>query len=179
MESNIIMSVINKERYSDLLKHIPHKDILDLAIVYRRVTATPDNGFCSILINCDMMHKLSLTEDELYHMAKENTERLFPYRMECIDENFYVLTNPYRIFGAVSAFVSDEVEKLANYYENSLFVLPSSIHEVFILPDYGQGAEYMKSVVEEANRTIVKPKEVLSDEVYYFDYEEKKLKIAD
>lgn len=179
MTSNIIMSIINKERYSDLLKIIPHRDVLDLSIVYRRVTATPDNGFCSILINCEMMEKLELTEEELYNIAKKNTERLFPYCMENIDENFYVLTNPYRIFGAVAAFESDEIEKLADYYENSLYILPSSIHEVFIIPDYGQGADYMQSVVKEANRTIVKSKEVLSDNVYYFDYEEKEIRIAE
>ena len=179
MNSNIILSVINKEKYSILADSLPHRDILDLMIVYRNVTETSDEGFFSVLVNNDMMHTLGMTEEELYEKAKENTDRLMPGSLEKIDRDFYVLSNSYRIFGAVEAFTGDEPGRLAEQYENSLYILPSSIHEVFIIPDYGQGAAYLRSVVREANRSVVKEKEVLSDEVYYYDYDERIIKIAD
>lgn len=58
-----------------------------------------------------------------------------------------------------------------NYY-----VLPSSTHEVIIVPDRGEiGLNEFIGMVKGANRDVVAPKDVLSDRVFKFDIERNKL----
>ena len=175
---NIIMSLINTERYSNLLATVPHIDVLDLSVIYRSVTETPDGGICSVILNNTILEKLNLSEEELYELARFNTLNLYPLSTELIERHFYVLSNKMRVFGAVGMFITDEISKLAEMYEKSMYVLPSSVHEVFILPDFGQEKEYLESVVRDANECVVKGKDILSDSVYYYDINTKRFSIA-
>ena len=175
---NIIMSLINTERYSNLLATVPHIDVLDLSVIYRSVTETPDGGICSVILNNTILEKLNLSEEELYELARFNTLNLYPLSTELIERHFYVLSNKMRVFGAVGMFITDEILKLAEMYEKSMYVLPSSVHEVFILPDFGQEKEYLESVVRDANECVVKGKDILSDSVYYYDINTKRFSIA-
>ena len=48
--------------------------------------------------------------------------------------------------------------------------MPSSIHEVILIPDtLDMDIRYMKAMVKEVNGTEVAPDEVLSDNVYRYD----------
>lgn len=56
-------------------------------------------------------------------------------------------------------------EKLGEFY-----ILPSSIHEVLLLPvDDGVSASDLRGMVKEINATKVRPAEQLSDNVYKYD----------
>lgn len=61
------------------------------------------------------------------------------------------------------------------------FVIPSSIHELLIARDDGLvTAKALKEIVYEGNRTdgVIKPEDVLSDNVYFYSRSDKALKIA-
>ena len=61
------------------------------------------------------------------------------------------------------------------------YILPSSIHELLIARDDGLvSAKILKEIVHEGNRTesVIKPEDVLSDNVYFYSRTEKSLKIA-
>ena len=163
---NIIVTVVNGEQ--EFLEHIPHRNFLNLSMVYRSVSESED-GFCSIMLSKSAIDSLEISEDELFNIAVENIERDFTPMLEMIDTNFYVLSNEYKVFGAVNMIISDKIKELAERIDRNLFILPSSVHEVFILPDYNQDIEFLKSVVMDANRTVVKGKDILSDNVYYYN----------
>ena len=56
--------------------------------------------------------------------------------------------------------------------DGNFFILPSSIHEILILPDDGSyESGSLKAMVMNMNRTRVRPEERLSEHVYYFDGE--------
>jgi hypothetical protein len=61
---------------------------------------------------------------------------------------------------------------LKNFAENidrNLFILPSSVHEVILLPDdAGTEKEALLDMVMEINRTQVAESEVLADSIYYY-----------
>lgn len=175
---NIIMSLINTEKYCHVLETVPHRDVLDLSVIYRSVTETPDGGICSIIVNNSMLKKLNLTKEELHELALFNTMENYPLKLEPIESHFYVLSNEMRVFGAIGMFITDEISNLAEMYERSMFILPSSVHEVFVIPDFGQEKEYLESVVRDANDNVVKGKDILSDNVYYYDVNEKRITIA-
>ena len=57
---------------------------------------------------------------------------------------------------------------------NSFYILPSSVHELILVP-YSREfcVEYFAGMVREINETQVEATEVLSDSIYFFDKETK------
>ena len=56
----------------------------------------------------------------------------------------------------------------------SFFILPSSIHEVLLLPDTGDATvEWLTDMVKTVNTDVLDPEDKLSDTVYHYDAEAK------
>ena len=71
------------------------------------------------------------------------------------------------------------LERFAEKTGKSLYILPSSIHEVILLPeDCVKKADHLIRMVSEVNRTQLEPEEVLSDAVYYYDREKREISIC-
>ena len=63
-----------------------------------------------------------------------------------------------------------------------LFILPSSVHELLLVPDTGNtnmSVSDLTNMVKEVNATQLAPDEILSDNVYYYDRSQKKLMFAE
>lgn len=85
-----------------------------------------------------------------------------------------VLTNENRICGASALFYPEVMEKIAEKMEGNYFVLPSSVHEVIMLPDDGKmDFRELKEMVTDINASQVLPNERLADQVYHYDAEDK------
>ena len=88
----------------------------------------------------------------------------------------YVLTNTMQQNGASVLFYPDIQKRIGEILGNDYYVLPSSLHEVIIVPEgTGPTLKELQTMVKEANRTVVEPQEVLSDKVLYFDRERERL----
>lgn len=86
-----------------------------------------------------------------------------------IPDAMYVLTNNTKINGA-SEILSDDVRQEIADKIGDFFVLPSSIHEILIIPkNAGMDQKELEQMVQEVNRTQVLPEERLSDHVYEYD----------
>ncbi len=81
-----------------------------------------------------------------------------------------IVTNEHQTNGAAVLFYPGQMEKLGETVNGDFFILPSSTHEVLILPDDG-GVTYqeLKAMVMEINSTQVSPEDRLADEVYHYD----------
>ncbi len=102
----------------------------------------------------------------------EKSKEILPYEQ-------YVLTNTAKINGATTILYPDLLQEIGEATQSNLFILPSSIHEVILMKDNGDmSAEELRRMVIDVNRTQVIPEEVLSDEVYSYDYREQKLTMA-
>ena len=165
---HIVYMLINTEMNGELLKDVPHRSFLDLTIIYRLIVDCPGEGFNSAIIDHRMAEQYQLDEEELFRIAAENTPRLMPPIVESISESFYLLTNRQRTLGASALLYQDILECAAEKMGADLFLLPSSIHEVFLIPDAGQNRAMMRRTVVEANQSVVKKSEVLSDNVYHY-----------
>lgn len=89
----------------------------------------------------------------------------------------FVLGNEKKLFGAAVMFYRDAIEEFSDEMGKSLFILPSSVHEVILVPDDGlQEAEELWKMVCEINATQVEPEDVLTDSLYYFSRKCKKIK---
>ena len=91
----------------------------------------------------------------------------------------YVLTNRSKLFGASELLRLDTLREIAGKLQDNLMILPSSLHEVIILPEKEspsgkEAAEMVKAV----NDSELAPDEILSDHVYRFDRGREEIYIA-
>ena len=90
----------------------------------------------------------------------------------------YVLSNKNRLFGASCILYPELIQDFAQAVGSDLYIIPSSVHEVLLLPTHGtEESEDIKRMVQEVNDTQVETEDVLSYSVYFFDKEKKSLSI--
>ncbi|MBR6256293.1 MAG: hypothetical protein IKR23_02855 [Lachnospiraceae bacterium] len=82
----------------------------------------------------------------------------------------FVLTNNINYYGAACLLYEGVLKEFADTLETDLYILPSSVHEIILLPDLGyEDAGFLKTMVSEVNDTQLSPDEVLSDTIYHYD----------
>ena len=80
-----------------------------------------------------------------------------------------VLTNESKYCGAACMLYEGLLRNLSDEIRSDLFIIPSSIHEVLLLPDEGEfSEEELSALVCEINAHFINPSEILSDHVYRF-----------
>lgn len=139
---------------------------------------------CQILNMRDVV--TTLWQEQIEENRKENSEIFFKDMEILVEEveqaleesasdNMYVLTNMNKYNGAVCMLYGEFLHSLAQELRKNLYILPSSIHEVILVPDTGrEDAEQLGAMVAEVNATQLEPEEVLSDNVYYYDRDAQK-----
>lgn len=89
----------------------------------------------------------------------------------------YVLTNTAGYLGAAGILLDGLLAGFSRRIGSSFYVLPSSIHEVLLIPDTrDMDPTSLSHIVQEVNGSdIIRPDEVLSDHVYRYDIKTHKL----
>ena len=203
---NVVLQVLSRKRNRQLLKAHPHITFLDLAGIFRiPVGPYKRNSLTTALVTNQIVEKLELSVEELAEAARRNTVRKFGVefqnsqrmalcsllRRPFVPESFetmtmsesglYTLTTDIRINGAALILLPDILEQVGAKAGMDYFLIPSSIHELLVARDDGLvTAKMLKELVYEGNRTdgIIKPEDVLSDNVYFYSCKDKTLKIA-
>ena len=86
----------------------------------------------------------------------------------------FVATVPDKVHGAGVLAYQDFMDKAAERVGGDFFILPSSIHEILIVPDNGKmGLKDLENMVKEVNATQVSPADKLTDNVYHYDSQAK------
>lgn len=203
-KNNIVFQLINTEQNKEMLKGMPHRSFLDLSIIYRWVVEIDERGIQSVMIKNDTMEKLGLSEGQLFKAAADNTRRIFPpvirsmnqVMMEIMcaegmpeemvdlmmderaeDGTMFVITNSAKINGASSILYDDDLHKLAEIVGTDLYILPSSVHETIAVPAKGNPYD-LAEMVNEINMSQVSIDERLSNQVYHYDKDLRKLTLA-
>ncbi len=170
---------INEEDLSVLA----NTKINNLAIAYNvLIDKLTDNlPIKSIKITNELLDKYGVSKEELHKAAIQNSEKIFPAKYYKTNDlvPFNILTNEIGCLGAAALFYPNQMEKIAASLGGNYFVLPSSIHEVLVLPDYGN-LNYieLEQMVKEINKTTVDRKDQLSNDVYYYDSKERLFSLA-
>ncbi len=170
---HVLPSVIGAKGNEELLKDLVTLSYLDLAIVFR-VFITDGMTY---LVKKTVLRLLDITETELYSKAMEN---LYNESIKIIsirqiltgqkDDNdfMYIMTNGN--FGANAILRKDLLKGFAIRKNRSFYILPSTIHELILVPDdFTHDVQDFKNMVYEINRTKVDLHDRLSDSVYYYD----------
>lgn len=169
VSDNIIYQLINYERNRELLKNVPYRRFHDLAIIYRLAIVTEEESdLYSAVITNDYLKAKGCTEEDLFLIASANTLDVFPPIAKRVGECFYAVTNKYMTFGATTMLYPEVLSDIADVLESDLYILPSSIHELFIMAKDNQDICEMLEIIKDANENICKPEEILSDRPYCY-----------
>lgn len=205
IKDRIFLCLINYGKNKDMLKNCPYKRFLDLAITIRCNFCIDQNGIASSLIHDSLLESWNVDLDELYEIAFHNTIQKFPYKitpiMQAISEithnvtnddinnelsciakdvqDMYILTNDIGINGATCLLYDGVIKNFAEEKNSNVFILPSSIHEVLLLPEsIGVESSVLCDMVISINRDVVSLTEVLSNSVYYYDRSTDKITVV-
>lgn len=92
--------------------------------------------------------------------------------------DMYILSNTKGINGASCLLYSDIIRNFSRLLQCDIYILPSSIHEIILLPAVdAYRKEQLEEMVSEINQTQVPYEEVLSDHVYYYSFLDNQMKV--
>lgn len=202
VQDRICYRLIGRKGNEDLLADVPYMEFLDLAVCFYYAYQGETLGDGMILIHDSHVRMWQTSAEELLKLAECNTPRLFPAEYNslgsilnqiaggdmpggsrCGQEEagempLYVLSNDKRLHGAVCMLYPRVLEGIAARRKSGFYILPSSVHEVILLTDMeAAGTGELKKMIREVNRTQVAPEEILSDNLYYYDFVNKNVKI--
>lgn len=194
LKGKFACKLIHRGKNEKLLNDIPYVPWMDLAIVVFVLLEISPYGTATVLVRKEHLEIWGLTEAQLFDEAKKNTPILLPYQFcpmrkllreicpyavdegEEEEESLYVLSNKLRSFGAASMLYEGILEKVGQKLGENYYILPSSIHEVIVVPESKSPVKQdLEEMVREINETQVEEEEVLSDRVYYFSRKENRL----
>lgn len=118
----------------------------------------------------------SLQKKVSEEMAKEFEEEIAMLEQTKNGVNLFVLSNDTGVNGASCILYDSVLKNFAKVQESNLFILPSSVHEVMLVPEDSEtDPEFLENLVREANQSSVGLIDLLSDHIYYYDREKDKL----
>lgn len=198
MKPYIFFRLVSIERNKKLLTQVPHTKFLDLALTFHCLVRSEAEGIGTIRITNEHIEQWGISCDELKDLAEENTKRLFPPVIRTMEEviedllysdedddkvldygaedediyPMYILTNQKGINGATCLIYEDVIKEFAKLIKSDLYILPSSIHEIILIPREGsEDKERLQRMVIDINSSQVPIEEVLSDRVYMYSLE--------
>ena len=80
----------------------------------------------------------------------------------------YIIHTQYGDNGAAALLFNSLFEKLSKEADNDLYVLPSSIDEIIVMPVDQKGMGELRNIVESINSSEVPDDLILSDNVYRY-----------
>lgn len=196
LKHRIAYKLINYERNMERLKSMPYRIWQDLAIVYFVVCDESEEGRAIVMLHNNHIKMWNVTEEELYQLARKNTPEMYNSDLRTMDEVIsellvqrlergelldglidfiktdgypvYVLTNNYKNSGAICILYEGVLEAFGERIKKDFYILPSSIHEVILVPDDGISRDALKDMVRQVNIHEVAKEDLLSDNVYKY-----------
>lgn len=178
---NVTYKLINKQRNAKKLESVPHKDILDLAATYKVTYNAEDGRNIVIELDNETIETVNVSLDELDAAARKNTSKhgfivmSMPHLGIASEEEetiMHVITNPECHEGVIAMLYKDCLAKVAEVYDDNVIILPSSIHEIIVMPET-QVKTHLSDLKEIIfgvnNEDCIAEDEVLGDLPYRFD----------
>ena len=188
MKQHLTVQMVGAETNAEMLASIPHQMMEDMAMVYRFSFGEISGGHASIVVSNNMMEHYGITVEQLHQDAIDAARKKEPFSIKNMDEIMYemtdgfmgskdnpqqpmwVATNESKYNGASVIAYPDFMEQATEQLKGSFYILPSSTHEVILIPDsFAMQAQELKAMVSAVNEAEVRPEEKLTDNVYHYD----------
>ena len=192
LKEKLTVQIVPIEGNEEMLCTVPHIQKEDLALVYRFMHCTSQNDVYAALIDNELLDSYHISAEELHEQAMANAIKRFPATIRSMRDfvseisktspelvveereerrlKMYVATCNNGINGASCIFYPGFLKQAAEQLGGDFYILPSSIHEVIFVVDTDE-VDYrrLEEMVQQANETVIEPKDHLSDFVYHYD----------
>ena len=197
IKDKLVVQLAEVDRNRDRLKELAYKPLDNGMVMLAYVVVQEDErGSMRFAVTKDIVEGQNYDIDKMFETAMKNNEpvlvdisdaifsdgiefaeNLFDKELsDKLPDGMYTLTNSSTNLGAAALYYPDVQKRIGDMLQNSYYVLPSSIHEVMILPcSVNDNPEFLRKMVKEANETVVNPQEVLSDRIFMYDREKERL----
>ena len=150
--------------------------------------------------------KIGMSEEQLFQAAMNNTKNILPPEMQSMKKilgdnllargipeeevnniinggqpempEMWIITNNKGINGAASILYDEILQQAAERMNDDLYLLPASIHDCIAMPARGIDPNSLSEMVYSVNVMEVDVGERLSNNVYYYDKDMRKLSQA-
>lgn len=197
-QDKVIFRLIHTSSNESLLASVPHIPFLDLSIIFCLFLEEQDSCQMTAMIHNQLADSWGATAESLYPLACKNTPRLLPVNLkemrqllfsfhteqfedpdlrafmedmmkEPISMPLYVLSNAACLYGASAMLYPDVLKNFAESLGQDLIILPSSVHEVLLLPSEEEtDFQELSEMVCQINLAEVPPEDRLSHNVYLY-----------
>lgn len=190
MKDSLTLQMIPIAGNDELLADIPHQVVAeDMAVVYRFEIESSERGTSSILVTNNLLKSYGMNQTQLHMDAAEAAVQHRPATLRNMNDvmrdimgdlgaslipaepsPMWVGTVEGGVNGACVIQYPGFLEQAAETLGGDFFILPSSIHEVLLIPDDGSmelGA--LEQMVRDVNEMQVAPQDRLTDSVFRYD----------
>ena len=202
---HITFKLLNTAVNQKYMEGMAHLDFLDLSLVfYCTIITGIEQQIYSSRISREQLDRWQISLPALYELARINTERMLGVYLKEIKEVFlemtegqgdlcrneyliqaldsserfpmYLLSNRPRYAGAGAMMLDGIISSLAEQLGDDLYIIPSSIHEVLLIPYHSSLSRLdVEEMVQDVNRNVLLPAELLSDHPYIYSREEDRI----
>lgn len=191
VKDQVRIRLVKKAWNEEKLKSWVHRDFLDFAVVLAVELWVGEDRLGSTPIKRVSLEFWGVSEEEIYQKAAENLNRE-DYSIALIDtylpeaypdgeQDMYVLRRRNKDYGAGLMLREDALSWFAKEQGSSFYILPCSVHELILMKqEEDTDVQCLKETVRivNADTKAMKPEERLSDNIYYYDREKRKLEIV-
>lgn len=201
----MVYRLINREKNREKLAYVPHRDFLDLAVVYCMEENKAGGLQYSVMLDDALCYSLGISLAELEEASEQNTQAR-GFTVQTMDDiirqsvsedmgatpsetlgvsmrvparpDMWVFTSISKAYGAPILLYQKYFEDVAVGLNDDLYIMPSSIHELICIPAAGVNPGDLRTIVREINSTQVAVEDVLSNNVYLYRKETGVISIA-
>ncbi len=191
-KEKIVYRVVNYKENRKKLSLMPHIRFLDLAVTFHCLVQKKQDSVSMLPVTNQIMDYWEVDTTSIMRYAIKNTPEQFPFVVYALEDvikqlsgenqpdemysynekeaSMFVITNQQGMNGASVILYQKEFQKLVNDLGGKVYILPSSIHEMIVIP-YDEDLEEDKLIelVNEVNKEQVPYEEILSNTVYLYD----------
>lgn len=199
VKEDISLRLMNTENNQEKLQNRPNETIEDMSASLVIVVGETKEGLATAPITNEIMAELGTDKETLMEVAKSNiAEQDYSFKSmrdvligtmfpDGVPENdpmidmmlppedgpqMYVLSNEHNLHGAAEIMNQKAMDEIADKLGGDFVVLPSSVHEVIILPfDDNMDSATLDNMIQEINGGVVSPEDKLSDHAFMYDSE--------
>ena len=190
VRERLTVEVINREGNADFLSKVPHGELADLGIIYRVRISDMADGAATVVVTDNMVRAWKVSEEQLKADAMVNAENKYPIRITSMqniigdlmgqassDPDMPLLVcmaGNLPTYGAGVIAYDNFADEIGKTLPGDFYILPSSRHEVILIPAQGVNPAALEEMVRSINASdVMRAKDVLSDHVYRYDAAQK------
>ena len=197
IKDRLFICLWNQKALHGYTAEIPHRELGDLTVV----CYIKNGDKKAPLVTKKLLDEFGVSENQLFEDAMKSAPAILPAHSEklaTVLENIYLhfpqlcnpdeitapiespltlLTTEYMHHGAAAILYPGVLEKLAG--DRNLFLIPASVHEFLCMEDDGSWEpESIERMIRNINHYEVERHDVLSDHLYYYDHQNKEVRLA-